>query len=294
MPKKDLEKLRWQVEIVPLIQAAVLHRKVDASLSSRPLLAFADPDSGKVIAVAVKARQLRERKEESSSSVKFYRPRIQPFDHQQYYLLIGDEEDLDYEEEGVETHLFSSAYHHVFSYKQDYRGASPPGKELAALIGNCLDKRIKENDGQRRPRNIEALLLSNSESQNRFSDEKDPQIKIYHLERTLEANTIVVKGITSASGSPAYFSSSKKVWKGFCRHLDQIRKHRPEKKDDLDNKIAAAIAALASASDKGITAEEVDAVTVPFTPPPGNKSYARYDIEYLQPLYELAVKARRR
>jgi len=178
------------------IYAEVMRKKIDDDLDSRPILAVDDPSTGKVLVISLKAYPDKGRSKGYSGSKLMANHRLIPFDDQQYFVIIGEEEDLMYPNHAGVLPM-SEVYDHVFRHKVKHRGLCPAADELAQVMSVCLSSKIPDAYPHgTRPRSVETLLISNPRKKNRLPKEESPETKIYALERSADGNSLVVRGIS--------------------------------------------------------------------------------------------------
>lgn len=273
--------------------------------TARPIITIDDQDSGRVLLVSIKA----ELETNTSHSPALYlgNPRFEVIaPDQAYFAITGDRRDAEEFPILVGEHSgelpIETTKRKVYAHAHDSPNRVIPGYELARFMAKCLSSPIRYTTGESdslRPRRIEALLVSNPLKENRLPIESHPKIKIYELALNTTGTQLEVKGMIPGISHPAYFASRPEIWDVYKDNLNHLKGKR---KGNLDDKITAAIAAvLFSASTNRLNLEQtdphetivipaslIDVVTVPFVPPPGNKSRVRYDPELIKPLLNRA------
>lgn len=296
---KDL--IRDQKEIY----ASGMRKKINEDLNHRPILIVDNPDLNKVLVMSLKSAPGMEMNKTAQSENFFpSNRRIVPFNPYQYYIIIGEESDLDYpiSNTGPNYGVLPMAIieHEVFNPIAK-TGVCVPGDQITEIMRNALSSKVHDAfPSGSRPRALQTILITNPTSAERLSKENYPDIKIYVLERTVPyGDDLTVKALTGTKKNPAYYASDLTLWDYYqesLKHLlrEEKAKCSPRKnRVTIDDMITAAISAfLAGQHVNYIGHHIIDAVTVPFGRPDGNKNYARYDPEYIKPLFDQAEKLR--
>lgn len=295
MEASNAHELKDLIKHQPQVYRDVMHSHIDNYLETHPFLIVDDAESGKVIAVSVKGSPAREQSDEPTVNKNVC---IRPFPPgkkigEQYYLLIGD--DSDFNVPLSKNGLFPQAVimEYITRYQLDHNGISPPGTRLADVIRENLNDKLSDAyPSGKRPKNVEAVLISNPLPENMLSGE-DYSARIHILQHEEDGDNVIM---AQPLRNPAHFSSRGVIWDNYTDNLKALTGSSPKRRGrtkpmGLETKLTAAIAALIT--DQHIQAAGpsiIDALTVPFIPPAGNKSRARYDLEYIAPLYERALK----
>ena len=293
------KELRSLIKEGPKIYREVMRSHIDNYFEAHPSLIVDDADSGKVIAVSVKGSPVRESSSEpgliTNKSVC-----IKPFStNQQYYVLIGDDSDFN-SSLANKIHPMAMVQEFITRYQLNSNGIPPPGRALADVVRQCLDDKISDAyPSGNRPRNVEVILISNPSPDNQLPRE-DYTPKIYLLQHAQERDNVIIQAMQTTRNNPAHFCHREAIWQDYLDYARELKtgtgksrrvKRFTQEDKDLKLKITAAIAAVMTYSRvKTEGPSIVDVVTVPFEPPVGNKNRARYDVEFVAPLYERALQ----
>lgn len=297
----DLKELiREQKEIY----ANGMRKKIADDFNQRPILVVDDPTLNKVLMMSLKLSPDLAKTEKSENAMFTSNYRIMPFNPQQYYILIGEKYDLNYP---LSTHSpdhgslpMAAIEHEAVRHIVKTKGACSPGNQLAEVMSHYLsDPVVDAYPSGSRPRAIQAVLVSNPAAAYRLPKERYPDTKIYIMERTRFGDSLVISAMTGTVKDPAHYASDITLWEDYQESLQLIHKENHVKGSQrrkkniltLDDKMTAGIAAL-MAHVNNVSYSLIDAVTVPFELPEGNKSHARYDFEYIKPLFARAEKLR--
>ncbi|MDP3733741.1 MAG: hypothetical protein Q8R37_00800 [Nanoarchaeota archaeon] len=287
------------------IYASGMRKKINDDLNHRPILIVDNPDLNKVLIMSLKSAPVMEMNK-TVKSEKFFpsNRRIVPFNPYQYYIVIGEESDLDYpiSNAGPNNGVLPMALieHEVFNPIAK-TGVCVPGDQITEVMRTALSSKVHDaHPSGSRPRALQTILITNPPPAERLSKENYPEVKIYVLERTTPyGDDLTVNALTGTKKNPAYYASDLTLWDGYQKSLKHLLREGKAKGSSrkkmvtIDDKITAAISAfLAGQRVNYIGHSIIDVVTVPFERPDGNKNYARYDPEYIKPLFDQAEKLR--
>lgn len=297
----DLKELiRDQKEIY----GSNMRRRIMDDLNRHPILVIDNSELHTVLMMSLKSSPDMTKTEKSEESLFTSNKRIQLFNSQQYYILVGEKADLNYPLSMIGPHSgalpMAAIEHYAAQHVVDTKGLCSPGDRLAEEMSRTLSSPVYDAyPSGSRPRAIQAVLVSNSRASDRLSKEEYPDTKIYLLNRDHFGDNLIVEGVKGGVKDPAHYASDKSLWEDYQESLKLILKEKKVKGSQqrkkevltLDDKMTAGIASL-MARVNTVSYSLIDAVTVPFEPPQGNKSYARYDPEYIKPLFARAEKLR--
>lgn len=290
----DSEELKKSMKEQPEVYADIARKKVDDDLDSKPIVILDDPNTGKTLIASLKDHADKGRMRSYSKSSLVSNPRIEMFSPHQYFVIVGDHADAlfpVFSGDRLEASPMWTIEHAVYWHMLQHRGRVPSGKRLADMMAKYFSNKIPDTYmGGLRPRGIEAVLVSNPSEDRILPKDKGEDTRIYAMERSSNGDTLVVRGI---GGKGAFYASSQSIWSVYEDALKKIGKGKRKKRLNLDDRMVAATKAVLSSN---MVLQQhhsmVDIVTVPFEPPKGNKSKARYDPDFVEKIYDRAMALR--
>ncbi|MFC1752754.1 hypothetical protein ACFL96_05095 [Thermoproteota archaeon] len=278
-----------------IVQAQDMMYTLQYDLGTRPFLVVDDPEAGKVLGIALKAPQ------PDQSPVSYFagNVRIRPLNNQQYYIIYGDESDfrspLIGSDEEFRSSPESELKYFAFS-KRTQTKKLPQGMEMAKIARRCLEDKVGGSlIGEARPRYCELVLITNPYEENIPPADESRDTHIYMVSHggTLDQVTLDCRQSIEYEDNiiPAYSVSDNGLWDLYSKKTGE---HDTK---SMEDKLVCGTAALLEymaivGQDKeafNINPTLIDMVTIPFEPPEGNSSNARYDPSFVVQIYERAL-----